>query len=229
MPFDLPAPLNSILWTFGSVAVLFFAIRNWIEYRKSHNEFTKAFALFSFILTVSLVGYGLPGMFTSDNEIILYGYILGEVFFFSSMLFQAKILWFVLLRQKIPLWPLILFVVGCGVTAVYGSAVAASTEVVNQMVIYDAPIYTDLARVAVSIGLLMPIGYYFLLEANRREQLIQKLKPFSLGLAYFGIGAAITYRDIFTNGEDTVPVILMIMVFFGLFFISMTLRNQSRD
>jgi hypothetical protein len=197
-------PINSLAWMFGTAACLALGIRSLIIYRRSNSQLTKYLCWFFLLISISLVFFGFPALFTLDEGILHLSYVIGEFFMYIGFIAQAAVLWSLLLRQYFSVYTLTIPVGIIGLATWLYATPNSAIYLKDNFIDYSEPGICSFSMGILFIGLFMPVGLHFLRATMRQDGFKDRLVTFVLGMVYAGIGIS-TGVHLFTVGHATSP------------------------
>lgn len=231
-------PLNSIpttsaAWLIGALALLVVGVKSLLAYRRSKVELSKYMAGFSLSVGVALAFFSVPSFFTLDMHILRSLDMFGEGFFYGGMVFQAAIVWCLMLRSRMPMKvltvPVGLISLTSWIYAIPRAQVYFSDS--HNFVTYRDPQFSSLVIAALMIFLFVPVGIYFLRLVPKQTGFKARLNSFGFGAVYLGIGLINGGFEIATGQVMTHASIFGITLFFALLLLvaAWPRRTAGRD
>ncbi|HEX5743882.1 MAG TPA: hypothetical protein VFX84_00300 [Candidatus Saccharimonadales bacterium] len=212
-------PLNSIVWSMGSMACFMLCYRSFISYRSSRNELSKYLTWFGLLMGIGLALLAVPAFFTSDTAALRTAYLAGEFFIYGSAVAQAAILWCLLLRSRFSIYfatvPVLLLGLCSWAYAIPHSTLRFTTD---NFIEYRDPLFSTIVIGTVLIGLFVPVGLYFLRSASRQEGTKAILTSLTLGLVYIGVGFFTGGIELLTGQVITPRSAVFDLAFFFVMF-----------
>lgn len=208
-------PITSVTWLLGSVSVLAVSIRSFSVYRRSRTELLGYSAWFGLVIGISLLFFSVPSLFTLNTAVLLKWDLVGEILYYSSMVIQAAMVWFLILRKYVPLYavtvPVALLALSSWVYAIPRAKVAVD----NGLYDYLDPRFSTFVLGGLLIGLFLPVGLYFLRMVPRQQGIKSTMNSLIFGLTYVGIGLTTGTIEIITGrviNRSTAPGIMVFFV-----------------
>src|SRR5919109_5081872 len=112
---ELYLPLNSVQWAVGSLAVGVFGIKNFVRYKQTHNYLNSSLAWFGITLAVGLALTSFAEFFTRDVGVLHTFNLVSEVFISAAFVIKSRLLWHMVLKNRIPYWIIFLPVLAIAV------------------------------------------------------------------------------------------------------------------
>lgn len=209
-------PINSLAWIFGSVACFALLVRSLIVYRRSYSPLTKYICWFAFLITLCLISFGFPSLFTLETKPLHISYIIGEFFMYLAFIPQAAVLWALVLRKYIPIYTITIPV---GIVSMATWLYATPNSVLSlrgNFIDYSEPGICSFSMAMLFITMFIPVGYHFMKATFRQSGFKDRLITFVLGMVYAGIGVS-TALSLFINGHGTSPQASVGNLFFFTF------------
>jgi len=216
----------------GAIAVGLFSYKSWLSWRHYRNQMSKYFAQFGFFVSLSLAAYGFWPWFGVSEATGIIGYRTGDVLLLAALLVQSRLLWDIVLEQKIHYGYILALTLTLGLPPfVLMTYVDVTMNVDGAIAIYNVALWAEIFRGLLFVTLLLPVGYYFMKRSLRAHDLAARAKSFTLGATYFGVGVLASVRDIFGGGADTFLTSTLNIILFSIFGVTMfvtTLLQQRR-
>lgn len=212
-------PASSISWLIGATGALTFGIKSFVRYHYSRNELTRYTAWFSLMVGLALVLFSVPSFFTLDPRTLLNIDLVGEGLFYVGLIFEAAIMWCLILRSY---WPMRWLTVPVGVIGLAAWLYAiphARILVMNDFITGTNPTFTNWATAALMVGLFVPVGLYFLRQTPRQNGRKAVLTSAVVGLVYVGIGLVAGGFEIVTGELMTRTSVVGYDIFFTILLI----------
>jgi hypothetical protein len=222
-------PLNSVTWTLGAVALYMFSFNSWRAYRRTKNPLAQMYYVVGLSFGTALFFFGVPGLFTQNPHILRYTYFSADFFVQVSMQVQVWILWFIGLRNRVPLKRLL------AVTGPF-SAVLITLEVLTShvavsrspyLIIYNDKLPVLVLKSIIYVSIALPLGYFFLRKAPDQTTPRAKVKSLTAGMFFIVVCLAATSNNIFDKGSDTVSSSVTVMIFFIIFLLAQLPRPRA--
>ena len=185
-PADIP--VSSIPWLVGAAGILAIGLKSYVGYRESRIELSKYIAWFALLVGIAMAFFSVPTFFTLNIGILRTYDIIGEAFFYTSMVAQSAIVWFVLLRTRIPVYYLAVPIGLIGLVSWSYNTMRSYMFLSNDFITYHDPRASTLVIAGLMIGLFTPVGIYFLRLAPSQSGLKSRLNAIAFGLVYLGVG-----------------------------------------
>jgi len=212
-------PIDSISFMIGSAACLILGGKSFLRYHRSRDELTQYIAWFSLVVGVALASFSVPSFFTLNTATLLTWGLVGEGFFYGSMMAQAAIMWFLLLRPRFPAHFVTVPVGVAGLLAWLYSLPHTDLSLANNFITFLNPRISTLVIGVLLIGLFGPVGIYFLRSTPRQTGFKAKFSSVALGLAYLGIGLIGGSFEIVTSQIMTRTSVISNTIFFSVLLI----------
>lgn len=213
-------PVDSLSWLIGSAACLILGGKSFFRYRRSRDELTKYIAWFALVTGLELAAYSVPSFFTLNTGSLLALGLAGEAFFYGSMLAQAAIVWFLILRPRFSIYYLIIPTGVLGLAAWLYSLPHTKLILSNNFITFLNPRFSTIVIGVLLIGLFGPVGLYFLRSAPRQAGFKAIFNSLALGLAYLGIGLIGGGFEIVTGQIMTPTSMISNTIFFTILLIA---------
>lgn len=181
-------PINSLTWLMGSLASLTLSYRSLTSYRIFKNELSKYIGWFGLLVGTGLVLLAVPAFFTLDTSTLRITYLAGEFFVYSAAVAQAAALWCLMLRSRVPIHFITIFVAISGLVSWLYALPRSTLHISDDFITYRDPAFSTIVIGTVLLSLFVPVGIYFLRSATKQSKLKAKLTSLVLGLVYVGIG-----------------------------------------
>lgn len=181
-------PSSSISWLIGMAACSIVGVRSLLVYRQFRVELSKYMAWFGILVSIALGFFSIPAFFTLNFDVLHVYYIIGQFFFFCSMIAQAGIVWCLLLRSRLSIYYLAIPVGLIGFASWLYAVPRSYLLTVDGFMQYFDPRATTLGIAVLLIGLFVPVGLYFLRVAPRQKGFKAMFTSVAFGVAYIGIG-----------------------------------------
>jgi hypothetical protein len=214
-------PIDSISWLIGSAAVLILGGRSFLSYRHSRDELSKYMAWFALVMSAALAALSVPSFFTLDIGTLCAWVLVGEGFFYVSMIAQAAMMWFLFLRPRFPAWFVTVPVGIMGLLSWMYSLPGTYVLLTHNFMAFFNPRISTIVMAVLLIGLLGPVGLYFLRSAPRQTGFKAIFTSVALGLAYLGSGLTGGGFEIVTGQVMTPTSIIGFTIFFSVLLIAM--------
>lgn len=209
-------PSSSISWFIGCLGALVFGIKTFLRYRASHNELTKYVTWFSLLIALSLALFSVPSLFTLNPHTLLNIDLVGEAFFYLSLVFEAAIMWSLILRPYCPMRVLSIPVAIVSLAAWLYAIPHARLLVMNNFITGVNPTFTTWATAVLMIALFVPVGAYFLRQAPRQIGNKAILTSAVVGMVYLGTGLIAAGFEIITGELMTRTSVIGYDIFFTI-------------
>lgn len=214
---DIPA--SSISWLIGATGALVFGVKSFVRYHYSRNELTKYTAWFGLMIGLSLALFSVPSFFTLNPRILLNIDLVGEACFYVSLIFEAAIMWCLILRSY---WRMRFLTVPVGIIGLAAWLYAvphARLLVMNNFITGTNPTFTNWATAVLMISLFVPVGLYFLRQAPRQSGRKAALTSAVVGSVYIGTGLVAGGFEIITGELMTHTSVIGYDIFFVILLV----------
>lgn len=195
-------------WSAGTAACIALGYRSLVGYRRTANELTKYIAWFGLTMAAAQALFAFPPLFTLNPEVLRTIYLLVELIVYTSAVFQAAVVWCLMLRAKVPIYYITLPMVLVGTVAWLYSLPRASVHVTHRFINYHDPLLSTIIIGVMLISLFVPVGIYFLRSVAQQVDLKAKLNSLALGVLYVGIGVSTGGLELST-GQVLAPVLVV--------------------
>lgn len=207
---DMQLPIKDIHFFVGFPVLLGLAIDTYLKYRKSRNTTTLLIALASLFLSIALLVWAVPTLFTSDTKTLSYFTFLGD----SIQGLMFMMIWILVIRgyifnKKLQITAYLALAVLIVITVIdaakrnllypYSTTLKQLSENSYDIVFAPSMSYTVITAIN-SISLLL-IGFYFWKSGNSSTDSAQKFRIKSLALAF--LVASIIYIALPAIGIDS--------------------------
>jgi hypothetical protein len=181
-----------------------------------------------FLLTgMALAAFSVPSFFTLDPGTLLAWGLIGEGFFYGGMMAQAAIMWFLVLRPRVPLYFATIPVGVLGLTAWLYSLPRTKLRLSDNFITFLNPRASTLVIAVLLIGLFGPVGVYFLRSAPRQTGFKAKFSAAALSLAYLGIGLIGGGFEIVTGQIMTPTSVISNTIFFSVLLVGVAWPRRA--
>lgn len=213
-------PVDSFCWLIGAAACLILGGRTLLRYRRSREELSRYITWFALVTSVALAMFSIPSFFTLDIATLRAWGLAGEGVFYGSMMTQAAMMWFLLLRPRFPARYVTVPVGIVGLFSWLYSLPGTHVTLTHNFMAFYNPRISTLVIAALLIGLYGPVGVYFLRAAPRQTGFKAVFTSLAVGLAYLGIGLIGGGFEIVTAQMMTPSSVTSITVFFSVLLIA---------
>ena len=206
-------PLNSFVWTMGSIACFMLFYRSYASYRRSRNELSKYLAWFGLLMGIGQALLALPSFITLDTDVLRITYLMAEFMIYGSAVAQAAVLWCLVLRSHVSIYAATVPIGLLGLASWLYAIPRSTLEISDGFINYRDPAFSTAVIGLVLMGLFIPVGIYFLRSARQQTDTKAILTSLTLGLVYIGVG-------FFTGGIELITgqVITPVSAVFDLAF-----------
>jgi hypothetical protein len=209
-------PASSISWLIGATGALIFAVKSFLRYHYSRNELTSYTAWFSLMIGLSLALFSVPSFFTLNPHTLLNIDLVGEAFFYVGLIFEAAIMWCLILRSY---WRMRLLTIPVGIIGLAAWLYAiphARLLVMDNFITGTNPTFTNWATAVLMVGLFVPVGVYFLRQAPRQNGRKAVFTSAVVGMVYLGTGLIAGGFEIITGELMTRTSVIGYDIFFTI-------------
>lgn len=225
----LPTPINSFSWAFGGIVVVLYGIRGWQAWKRSHNAFSKYFALMGLFAGIGLFFYGGVALVGAPSHItlasMLLGFMLVDIGLYIHSLFTSAYIKSLINRR---LFQLILIASGAGsiILMALGGHVE-QTPTLTQFILPMSAVYLQSIFLALT---LFPASFIFFNKARQYDEKRLKIRSLVFSFTHFSLGAIAIAGYLFNQNRDTElssVVSLLLFIIFGVFVLIITNRKSS--
>lgn len=220
-------PASSISWLIGAAGALVFGFKSLIRYRSSRTELTRYTTAFSLTIGAALSVFGLPSLFTLNPHTLFYFDLTGEAFIYLSLVFEAAIVWCLILRSYLSIYWLTVPTGLIGAAAWVYALPHATLQFDKDVITGTNPTPTSWATAFLLVALFVPVGVYFLRQAPRQSNFKGALRSAIVGLVYLGTGL-IGGGFIVVTGELMTPTsVVGLDIFFTILLVAALWPHSS--
>lgn len=231
-----PLPSNVIPFLILGISATLFGIRGLYFYNKRKSPLSLYYSLGVILIGISTLLYSVPYVFTHDSDILKIVTNIGDIFYYASILVMTRLIWYLGLNKKLPyawiLIPYLLIIVAC-------QYVVISTWNSTAYQFYPDYVYGPVDRVASWLFAAMSTAYVFvgfltIKQARAIQDLRQKIRLNSIGIAFLLGGLIAIYNYLFLQGTNTGSVGaigyigIAIILFVGIFIISRSSKSHGK-
>jgi hypothetical protein len=198
-------------------------------YRRTKNPLAQMYYTVGLSFATALFFFGVPGLFTQNPHILRYTYFSADFFVQVSMQVQVWILWFIGLRNRVPLRRLL------AVTVPFSALLITLEVLTSHVAVSQSPyliIYSDktpvlILKSIIYVSIALPLGYFFLRKVPDQTTSRAKVKSLAAGMFFIVVCLAATSNNIFDKGSDTVSSSVTVMIFFIIFLLAQLPRPRA--
>lgn len=223
-----PLPSNVIPFLILGISATLFGIRGLYFYNRRKSPLSLYYSLGVIFIGISNIIYAVPFLFTRDEQTLQIWTSVGDQFYFLSILIMARLIWYLGFNKKIHFnWifiPYFILIVGCNL-AVYYSWTSVQFQYVGNSVIYPVSQVASWFFAAMSSAYVF-VGFLTIKQARSIQDLRQKIRLNSIGIAFLLGGLIAIYNYLFLQGTNTGSVGtvgyigISVILFVGIFIIS---------
>jgi len=221
-------PASSISWLIGATGALIFGVKSFVRYHYSRNELTRHTAWFGLMVGLALALFSIPSFFTLDPRTLLNIDLVGEGLFYVGLIFEAAIMWCLILRSY---WPMRWLTIPVGVIGLGAWLYAiphARIIVLHNFITGTNPTPTNWATAVLMVGLFVPVGLYFLRQAPRQNGFKAISTSAIVGMVYVGTGLVAGGFEIITGELMTPTSVISYDIFFTILLVVALWPRQDR-
>ncbi len=211
-------PSNVVPWLIGFPIFAFFGIRAWQNYLKLHNPLSKLFAYTGFSAAIAFFMWSVPFLFTNNLTILLVCNIIGDFFLFLLFFLQAKIIYYLALKNKVTekyvLVPVAIIAMVGFISNSYGY-IKNGVSLVDNTFNYSLPFLSDICQTILLAGSLM-VGILMLFRINQQPNARAKVALLGISVLFIlcGVGGAL---NVLLSGNPNQSPIIITSYIVGLF------------
>ena len=231
-----PLPTNIIPFLFMGVSVSLFGIRGLYLYRRRKSPLSFYYGLGALFIGISCLFYSVPFFFTHNEQYLKIWTSVGDQFYFISILAMTRLIWYLGFNKQISfnwiLIPYLLLIISCNLAVLYSWS-SVHYEFNADHVIYPVSQLASWFFAAMSTAYVF-VGILTFKQARTFNNLRQKIRLNSIGLAFFLGGIIAIYNYLFMQGSNNSSlgifgyILIASVLFIGLFIISrrkVTIKN----
>jgi len=223
-----PIPSNIIPFLVLGVVATSLGVRGLYFYSKRKSPISLYYSLGILLIGISTLFYSVPFMLTRDEQILKITTNFGDLFYYSSILVMARLIWYLGFNKKISfvwiLMPYLIIIFACQLV------VLNSWSEINYQ-FYTDYVYFPVDKVASWLFAAMSSAYVFvgfitIRQARAIKDLRQKIRLNSIGIASLLGGLVAIYNYLFLQVTNTGSIGavgyigIAIILFVGIFIIS---------
>ena len=223
-----PLPINIIPFLLLGVSIFLFGLRGVYLYKTQKTPLILYYGIGAILGGVSALMYSVPFFFSQDEYALKLTTIVGDLFYFASILVMARLIWYLGLNKKISfawvLVPYLLFIIGAFV-----STIVAFPDIhysfSDNSVHYPVPVVASWFFAAMSSAYVF-VGILTLKHAKSIAIHKQRTRLILIGLSFLLGGTFAIYNFLFLHGSNTSVIsavgyiLSAIVLFIGIFIIS---------
>lgn len=212
-------PASSISWLIGAAGALIFGVKSFLRYHYSHTELTKYTAWFSLTIGLALTLFSVPSFFTLNPRTLLNLALTGEAFFYVSLIFEAAIMWCLILRSYCRMRLLTIPVGIIGLAAWLYAIPHARILIMDNFITGTNPTFTNWSTATLMVGLFVPVGVYFLRQAPRQSGRKAVFTSAVVGMVYLGTSLIAGGFEVVTGELMTPTSVIGYDIFFTILLV----------
>lgn len=220
----------------GAVGTAVIGVRSLALYKREARPLNFYYAQTGFLFTVALLMNVLPLLVNPHGRLLDVSAIVADAFMLWALLLQINILWYLLLQRFIAkrgwfIGPFILVGVTAWVLSIIHTVNSTSVVITNGQVFNAMPSYS-LTIWAVMYAMMVPLGIYYLLQAEQRTDTGGKLRATAIGIVYITAGAGAAYNHLYNMGQIGEVTQRLYLIAFVVLLVSsgaIFIRQRSAD
>ena len=223
-----PLPTNIIPFFVLGLSILLFGIRGIYLYKKQKTPLILYYGAGAILGGISALLYSLPFLFTQNEEYLKLTTIVGDIFYFGSILVMVRLIWYMGLNKKISfLWILLPYL--AMIFGAFISTLVAFPDIhysfANDGVHYPVPVIASWFFAAMSSAYVF-VGILTLKHTRSISDHKQRMRLLLIGLSFLVGGVFAIYNFLFSQGSNSNLIsmvgylIAAIILFIGIFIIS---------
>jgi hypothetical protein len=204
-------PENLIPWLLGGFVLTLFGFRGLYNYRRIKTPLSKYFAITGISMGIAFFLWSLPFIFTTSEPVIRAGLIIGDIFFYTMLLTQTRVIWHLRLQRINYMW---LFVPAF-ITAFVGwfsfarATLNSPVGVVDGLAEIPVTLVSHIAQAILLTGLII-VAILVILEIPKQKTTKHKLGLLSIAALYLGGGVGGIANLITLEAEaNTSPIVFL--------------------
>ena len=204
-------PENLIPWLFGGFVLTLFGFRGLASYRRLNTPLSKYFAITGISMGIAFFLWSLPFIFTTSEPVIRAGLILGDIFFYTMLITQTRVIWHLRFQRINYLW----FFIPALITAFIGwfsfakATLNSPVGVVDGVAEIPVTVVSHAAQ-AILLSLLVVVAILMLLDTRKQKTLKSKLGLIAVAALYMGGGVGGIANVITLEAQaNTTPVVFL--------------------
>lgn len=220
-------PINVLPLAAMGTIVFLFGIRGFLHYQKVKSPLTLYYSWTGVLFGLSGIFYALPFAITSSVIILKSTVTIADLLFYSALMLQMRIIWYLGLKQKISFmwlfWPTLTIII-ISLILDLSTRISAHYYVENNIAIFATNQTTLYLLALLSISIIV-VGFLTLMNVRDLKKRPQKIRLTTLGIMFIFTGMTVEYNFLFLNGSNTSSVIVLgyaiaaIGFIIGLFFV----------
>ncbi|HMS92224.1 MAG TPA: hypothetical protein PJ993_02550 [Candidatus Saccharibacteria bacterium] len=221
-------PSNIIPFFLLGISILLFGIRGIYLYNKQKTPLILYYATGAVLGGISALMYSVPFFFTQNEEYLKLTTIVGDVFYFGSILVMVRLIWYLGFNKKIAfIWillPYLVMIIGAFVATLIAFPDIQYTFSEGS-VSYPVPVIASWFFAAMSSAYIF-VGILTLKSGRSIGNSKQRLRLMLIGASFLIGGIFATYNFLFTQGSNSSLIstvgylISAIILFIGIFIVS---------
>ena len=214
-----PLPINGIAWTLGSVVIGLFGYKSWRSYQVTKNPLGPIYAYIGLVFGISFGFFGVPPLFTKDIHTLTHTYFAADICAQIGMLGQARLLWFVGLRHRLPWKAVAIPTLALSTTIIWFEVHTSSVAIdaSQNLVLYKDHLLVNVLKSLIYFVIAYPIAYFFIRQGLRRSTLKARTNSIAAGAVFFLIASASIENALFSGGADTRQTAQQNIIVFAIF------------
>jgi len=214
-------PIN-IAYIVAAAGLLGLAGWSLVSYRKQPSRLTKYLGLTGLFASLYFLANALPFIVTSNLDVLRLAINIGDIFYYSTILTQVWLIWYLAFNQRIKLWlllaPALVLSLAVYISYVYNiwhTHVSLQSGSLN----YSWPALA-LRFDALLASLLIISGVCIIRLIGTASSFLGRMRILVLALAFLAGGINGVYNTLFLRGLNDSPVLWVIyVVVFGLLLV----------
>lgn len=225
-------PSNATTWLIGFPVFAFFGIRAWQNYLKLHNPLSRYFAYSGFMAATAFFFYSVPFFFTTDYTILMICNIIGDFFLFFMFFLQAKLIYYVSLKNKVSEKVIILPVAVIAIVGFLGNCygyLKNGVSIVDNKFEYSLPLISDVCQTVLLVVVLL-VGILLSTRIPQQPSMRSKVTLLGISMLYILSSIAGALNVLLSGSPNESPIIILsyIVGFFGFVIILFSSRIFKR-
>lgn len=207
--------------------MLTFSYKSWRLYRGTATSLTSYYAPYCFLLGLGMLLGSLPLLFTDSPAAMRHWYLAGQAVTWISLLWQAQIDWFLMLRPRWSRWILILPTAAAGAFIWLNQLGATQPRHDGKLIVWGNPYAACVGAVIILSILLLPIIVFYVRQAFALANAWSRRRALSIAFMALAIYAGEIYIYLVLRGNEPVGLSLFDCVVFGVFFLTMLIPRPT--
>jgi len=223
-----PLPTNIIPFFVLGLSILLFGIRGIYLYQKQKTPLILYYGAGAILGGISALMYSVPFIFTQSEEYLKLTTVIGDIFYFSSILVMVRLIWYMGLNKKISfVWILVPYLVM--ILGAFVSTLVAYPDIhysfASDGVHYPVPVVASWFFAAMSSAYVF-VGILTLKHTRSISDHKQRIRLLLIGLSFLVGGLFAIYNFLYSQGSNSSTLsmvgylIAAIILFIGIFIIS---------